>query len=118
MMTETISVNLDSDIDIFAHTDPDAKICGPHLSDSCSNSDYATNASGGDGGNDDGACCSDGYNEGNNNEEWALWNKNNHEFCMIPFQVSSGYKPSQNEPMPISTHEFYMLFLVQLCLKK
>jgi hypothetical protein len=28
----------DSDIDIFDHVDPDAVICGPDLSESCSNS--------------------------------------------------------------------------------
>jgi hypothetical protein len=90
------------------------------LSDSCSNSDDATNVGGDNGGNnDDGGGCSDGYNnEDNNNEDWALWDENNHEFCMIPFHTSSGYKPPQNGQMPIYTHEFYMLFLVQLCLKK
>jgi hypothetical protein len=29
----------DSDIDIFGHIDFDGEICGPDLSDSCSNSD-------------------------------------------------------------------------------
>jgi hypothetical protein len=94
------------------------------LSDSCSNSDDATNVGGDDGGHDDGGGCSNGYNnednnnEDNSNEDWALWAENNHEFCIISFHTSSGYKPPQNRQMPISTHEFYMLFFSATFLKK
>jgi hypothetical protein len=50
----------DSDIDMFDCIDPDAKISGPVLSDSCSNSDDC--------------CGGGGYNdERDDNEDWALW---------------------------------------------
>jgi hypothetical protein len=44
---------------IFHHIDPDAKICGPDLSDSCINSDDGQ-VSGNIGGNDGGGC---GYDD-------------------------------------------------------
>jgi hypothetical protein len=63
------------------------------LSDSCSNSDESQasgNAVGDDGG-------SSGYNnQGNDNKDWALCDKNNHHFYMIPFQASSDSKPPLN----------------------
>jgi hypothetical protein len=79
-----------SDIDIFDHIDPDDKISGPHLSDSCGNSDdsQASANVGGDGG---GGCS---YNDENtDNEDGTFWDKNDHNFYMIPFHASSGYKP-------------------------
>jgi hypothetical protein len=106
----------DSDIDIFDHIDPDSNISGPDLSNSCSNSDagqVSANVGVGDSGNDDGGGCSGGYNDKGDNKNWALWDNNNHDFYMIPFHASSGYKPPQNGQMPV-----FKLFLVQLYFKK
>jgi hypothetical protein len=72
-------------------TDPDAKICGPDLSDSCINSD------GGD-------CGYDNIDDGN--EDWALWDENNQVFSMIPFHASAGYKPPRSRRMPVSSDKF------------
>jgi hypothetical protein len=46
--------------------------------------------------------CSDGYDENHYNEDWALWDENNHDFYMIPFRASSGYKPPRSRQMPVS----------------
>jgi hypothetical protein len=102
----------DSDID------PDYKICGPDFSDSCRTSDdsqASANVGSDNGGNDDGG---GGYdNEDNNNDDWALWDENDHDFYM-PFCASFGYKPPQKGQTPVSPHDFFTLFLVQLHLKK
>jgi hypothetical protein len=77
----------DSDINIFNHTDHDAKISWPGLSDIYSNSAESkatANLVSGRG-------C--GYDDNDNNKVWALWDKNDHDFCMILFYASSGYKP-------------------------
>jgi hypothetical protein len=74
----------DSDIDIFDRIDPDFEISRPDLSDSCSNShdsQVGANVGGDDGGNDGG--CGDYDDEDDDNEEWALWYENNHDFYMI-----------------------------------
>jgi hypothetical protein len=79
------------------HIDPDAKISGSDLSDSCSDShdDWVNgNVGGDDGGNVGGDGYNDGYNDkDSNNEVWGLWDENNHDFYMVLFQFSSGYKP-------------------------
>jgi hypothetical protein len=93
---------------IFDHIDPDAEICGPVLSDSCSNSDDGQ-ASANVGGDDDGGGDDD---EDDDNGDWALWDKNYHDFYMIPFPASSGYKPPQNGQMSVSLHKFLCYFLV------
>jgi hypothetical protein len=77
-------VSQDSDVYMFDRIDPDAEISGPDLSDSCSNSDDGQ-VSGNVGGGD--------YDRDDDNEDWAPWDKNNHDFYMIPFHASSGYKP-------------------------
>jgi hypothetical protein len=73
------------------------------LSDNCSNSDdvqASTNVGGG---------CS--YNDENNdNKGGAFWDKSYHDFYMIPFHASSGYKPHRNGQMTVSPDEFFMLF--------
>jgi hypothetical protein len=73
----------DSHIDITDHVDPDAKIRGPDLSDSGSNSDdgqASANVGGDNGGGYDDKDC--------DNEDWALWDKNYHDFYKIPFRAS------------------------------
>jgi hypothetical protein len=86
----------DSDIDIFDLTDPDAETRGADLRDSCSNSD--ANVGGGGG-------CSGGYkDEDDDNEDWALWDENDHDFYMI-FLASSGHEPPQTGKMPVSPHD-------------
>jgi hypothetical protein len=84
------------------------------LSDSCSNSaDSQASA------NADSDAGSRGYDdEDKNNEDWAFQDENDHNFYMIPFCASSTYKPPQNRQMLVSLHELFMLFLVQICLKK
>jgi hypothetical protein len=100
----------DSDIYLFDCIDLDAEISEPDLSDSCSNCNdgqVSENVGGKDGGNDGGS----GYNdESDDNEDWALWDENNHDLCMIPFRVSSGYKPSRSRQMPVPTDEFFVLY--------
>jgi hypothetical protein len=93
---------------IFYHIDPDAEICGPVLSDSCSNSDDGQ-GSANVGGDDD---CGDDDDKDDDNEDWALWDKNYRDFYMIPFPASSGYKTSQNGQMFVSVHKFLCYFLV------
>jgi hypothetical protein len=80
----------DSDIDIIDHVDPDAEISGPDLSDSGSNSDDGE-ASANVGSDND---------EDGDNEDWALGDENDHNFYKIQ--------------MPVSPHQFLMLYLVQL----
>jgi hypothetical protein len=66
------------------------------MSDGCGNSDdsqASTNVSGGGGG-------------GDNTEDWALRDKNYHDFSMIPFCASFGFKPPQNIQMPVCPHSF------------
>lgn len=94
----------DSDINIFAHIGPDAKIIGPDLSDICSNSDddQAHANIGGDHG--------EGYNNEDNNEDWSLWDEYNHDFYAIPFCSSSGFKPLQNGQTSLSPHIFLYYF--------
>jgi hypothetical protein len=48
-----------------------------------------------DGGNvGGGSGYNDGYNDkDNNNEDWGLWDENNHDFYMVLFHDSSSYKP-------------------------
>jgi hypothetical protein len=85
----TTEISQDADIDIVEHSDPDAKINKPDLSDSGGNSDdgqAVANVGGGGGGDDD---------EDDDNEDWAL-RQNDHDFCKIPFCASSGYKPPRN----------------------
>jgi hypothetical protein len=109
----------DSDIDMFDCINPDAKISGPDLSDTCSNSDdcqVSGNVGDDDGGNDSGdgeGCSSGGYNDEDiDNEDWVLWDENNNNFYTIPFRASSDYKPPQSRQI------FLCYNLVQTCLKK
>jgi hypothetical protein len=93
----------DSDVDIIEHSDPDAKINEPDLSDSGGNSDdgqASTNVF-----DDDG----DGGDDNVEDDDWALWDEYDHDFCKIPFRASSGYKPPQNGQMPVSPCEFFRL---------
>lgn len=34
-------------------------------------------------------------NDGDN-DDWAIWDENDHDFCKIPYCASSGYKPPCN----------------------
>jgi hypothetical protein len=55
--------------------------------------------------------CNGGYNdEGHDNGDWAHWDENNHEFYMIPFCASSGYKPPRSRQKPVSPDTFSMLY--------
>lgn len=75
----------DSNIDIFDCIHPDSKISRPDLRDNCNKSDngqVSENVCGGG--------CSSGYDDKDDNEQWALWDKNNHDFYMIRFWASSG----------------------------
>jgi hypothetical protein len=87
--------------------DHDAEISGPYLGDSGGNSDGQASEN-----------VSRGDDKGNNNDDWALWNENGYYFCKIPFCASPGFKPPQNERMPVSPQEIFLYFFVQLCLKK
>jgi hypothetical protein len=60
----------------------------------------------------------DDNDEDDTNNDWALWDKNDHDFCKIPFRASSGYKPPRNGQMPVSPCDFFGYFLVQLCSMK
>jgi hypothetical protein len=63
----------DSGIDIFDRTDPDAEISGPHMSDSCSNSNdgqASANVGGDNGANSGGGCSGDYDDKDNDNEEY------------------------------------------------
>jgi hypothetical protein len=82
----------DLDIDIIERIDPDVKMSGPDLSDSCNNSDdgKASGNVGGDGVNGGGG---GGYSDKNDNGDWALWSENNHDFYIIPFRASYDYIP-------------------------
>jgi hypothetical protein len=63
------------DSDIFDRTDRDAEICGSDFCDSCNS--YDDQVSGNVGGD---VCGNGGYNdEDDDNEDWALWDENNHE---------------------------------------
>lgn len=54
-----------------------------------------------------------GYDdEDDDNEDWALWDENDHDFYMMPFCASSGYKPPQNGQMTVSPHKFLCHSLV------
>jgi hypothetical protein len=106
----------DSDIDIFHRIDPDAEISGPDWSGSCRNSDdrqVSANVGGDDGDNDDGhGGCSNGYNdEDGDNEDWAVWDENDHDLYMVQFRALSGCKPPRNGEMPV-LHMNLCFFLV------
>jgi hypothetical protein len=72
------------------------------LSDSCSDSQASANVGGG------GSCSYD--DEDDNNKDWALWEENDHDFCMKPFCASSRYKPHQNRQMVLSPQELFTQF--------
>jgi hypothetical protein len=100
-------ISHNNDIDTAAHSDPDAKINRPDLSNSKSgyNSDDGQasandGASGGGGGGD---------NDEDHNKDWALWDKNDHDFCKTSFHASSGYKLPQNRQMPVSPKEYSLV---------
>jgi hypothetical protein len=40
----------------------------------------------------------------------AIWDKNNHGFCVIPFHASSGYIIPQSRQMPVSADKFFMTY--------
>jgi hypothetical protein len=87
-------------------------MCGRDLSDSCNNSHdghVSGNVSDDDGGGG-------GYNgKDDDNEDYALWDENNHGFYVIKFRASFGYKPPRNGQMPVSTHDFiYHIFSATL----
>jgi hypothetical protein len=99
-------INQDSDIDIIAHSDLDDEINEPDLSDSGGNYDdgqASTNVVDCGGGGDD-------NDEDDTNDDWAVWEENDHDFYKIPFRASSGYKPPRNRQMPIFPCEFFRLF--------
>jgi hypothetical protein len=115
-MTHSFSeISQDSDTGINEDSVPDAEINWPDLSGSGGNSDDSQadeNA-----GSGDGACC--GYDDAaddddnddvDNNEHRALWDKNDHDFCKIPFCALSGYKLPQNGQVPASTNQFFCYF--------
>jgi hypothetical protein len=83
-------ISQDSDIDKIAHSEPDAKINEPDLSDSGGNSDYGQASTNVD---DDDGSGGDDNDEDDTNDDWAVWDENNHDFCKIPFRASSGCKP-------------------------
>jgi hypothetical protein len=89
-------------------------MCAP---DDC---EASTNVDGCDGGSDGASGgCSCGYNdEDDDNENWALWEENNHYFYMMPLCASYGYKPARNGQMPVSTHEYFLPFSATFFLKK
>jgi hypothetical protein len=74
------------DSDIFDLTDGGAKICGGDFSDSCKVSGNVGGDVGGNGRYND---------EGDDNEYWALWDENNHDFYMMPYCASSDYKAAR-----------------------
>lgn len=78
-------ISQNSDIDLIVHSDPDAKINEPDLNNSDGNSDdcQASTTVGGVGGND----------EDNGNDDWAVWDKNDHDFSEVPILASSGHNP-------------------------
>jgi hypothetical protein len=92
------------DIDTANHSGPDAKINRPDLSNSnsgCNSDDGQASANdGASGGN-----CGGGENNEDDNEDWNLWDKNDHDFCKTSFHASSGYKLPQNGQMPVSPNE-------------
>jgi hypothetical protein len=84
---------------------------GPDLSDSCINSDDGQVSENIGGNDDDGGGGGCGYNnKDDNNEDWALWDKKNQDFYMIPFHASAGYKPPRSRQMPVSSDKFFMLY--------
>jgi hypothetical protein len=102
-------ISQDSDIYIIEHSDPHTEINEPDLSDSGGNSDDAqacTNVvdDGGGGGGDD------NDEDDDTNDDWALWDENDHDFCKIPFRASSGKKTPRNGQMPVSACEFFRQF--------
>jgi hypothetical protein len=69
-------ISQDSDIDIIKYSDPDAEINRPELSDTGGNSDDSqASAKVGGGGGDN--------NEVDDNEDWALWDENDHDSCNL-----------------------------------
>jgi hypothetical protein len=100
--------NRDSDIDIFCGID--SKICGPDLSDCCSNSEnsHASADVDADNGADDDGAYDD---EDSDNDDWALWEENYHDYYTISFCASSGYTPPQNGQIPVFTHEYVWYFI-------
>jgi hypothetical protein len=52
----------------------------------------------------------DDNDEDDTNDDWAIWDENDHDFCKIPFRASSGNKPPRNGQMPVSPREFFRLF--------
>jgi hypothetical protein len=60
-----------------------------------------------------------GYNdEDQDNEDWVLWDENNHDIYMIPFRPLSGYKPFRSRQMPVPRDKFLYYISMQICLKK
>jgi hypothetical protein len=93
----------DSDIHLFDGIDPDSEISGPDLRGSFSNSDAGELKNVGGGGGD--------YNdEDDDNDAWAVWDENSHDFYMILFRASCGYKPPRSKQMPVSPDEFFATF--------
>jgi hypothetical protein len=82
-------ISQDSDTDINEASDPDAEINRPDLSDSGGNSDDGqADENGGSGGGDRSAyddAADDDDDDVDYNEDRALWDKNDHDFCKIPF---------------------------------
>jgi hypothetical protein len=106
-------ISQDSDIDIIVHSDHDAEINDPDLSDSGGSSDdgkASTNVDDDDEDGDGGGGGGDDNDDDDTNDDWAVWDKNDHDFCKIPFRASLGYKPPRNGQMPVSPCEFFRLF--------
>jgi hypothetical protein len=78
-------ISQDSDIDIIEHSDPDAEINETDLSESGGNSDdgqASTNVVDDD---DDGVGGDDNDENDDTNDDLALWDGNDHDFCKIHF---------------------------------
>jgi hypothetical protein len=80
------------------------------LSDSGGNSDDGQASTNVDDDDEDGDGGGGDDDEDDTNDDWAVWDKNDHDFCKIPFHASSGYKPPRNGQMPVSPCEFFQLF--------
>jgi hypothetical protein len=75
------------------------------LSDSCSNS-ADSQASANVDGDGNGGSGGGGYDD----EDWAFQDENDHNFYMILFRASSGYKPPQKRQIFVSLNKLLMLF--------
>jgi hypothetical protein len=54
-----------------------------------------------------------GYDDGDSdNEDWSLWEENDHDFYTISFRVSTGYIRPQNGQIPVFTHEFLIIIII------